>query len=115
MAKPDGRLEKGQKLNNAISAARWNDLCDAADVVHGRRGGLRRGSAYGRTHVLAKTSGSWSKGTSQTLNVYAGTQGSELQTSDAIMAWNSFADIGANKWVMLASVGSAWYVISAEC
>lgn len=43
MAKPDGRVERGQSLKRAISATRWNDLCDAADIVHGRRGGIRGG------------------------------------------------------------------------
>jgi hypothetical protein len=43
MAKPDGRVEAGQSLKRAISAQRWNDLCDAADIVHGRRGGVRAG------------------------------------------------------------------------
>lgn len=41
MAKPDGRVEAGQSLKRAISAQRWNDLCDAADIVHGRRGGIK--------------------------------------------------------------------------
>jgi hypothetical protein len=43
MAKPDGRVEAGQSLKRAISAQRWNDLCDAADIVHGRRGGMTAG------------------------------------------------------------------------
>lgn len=45
MAKPDGRIEKGQKLGSAISARRWNDLCDAADIAHGRRPGVTAGQA----------------------------------------------------------------------
>lgn len=40
MAKPDGRIEKGQRLSTAISARRWNDLCDAADIVQGRRSSI---------------------------------------------------------------------------
>ena len=47
MAKPDGRVERGQSLRKAISATRWNDLCDAADLVHGRRGGVTAGEAAG--------------------------------------------------------------------
>lgn len=46
MAKPDGRVEKGQSLKRAISAQRWNDLCDAADIVHGRRGGVTAGEGH---------------------------------------------------------------------
>ena len=114
MARPDGRVEAGQSLKRAISAKRWNDLCDAADIVHGRRGGVTA-TAGQRNHVLAKTTGEWTKGTSQALNIYAGPQGSEVETSDQVQAWNRFADIADDKWVMLARVGAAWYVISAEC
>ena len=37
MARQDGRLEPGQRLNGAISARAWNRMMDAADVVHGDR------------------------------------------------------------------------------
>lgn len=40
MAKADGRIEQGQSIKSAFSASKWNDLCDAADIVHGRRGGV---------------------------------------------------------------------------
>lgn len=43
MAKPDGRIEPGQSIKKAFSAAKWNDLCDAADVVLGRSGGVTAG------------------------------------------------------------------------
>lgn len=33
MAKPSGRIEKGQKLSTAISARAWNRAQDAADIV----------------------------------------------------------------------------------
>lgn len=39
MAKADGRIEQGQSIKSAFSASKWNDLCDAADVVLGRNGG----------------------------------------------------------------------------
>ena len=35
MARPDGRIEKGQRLGSAISARAWNRAQDAADVVLG--------------------------------------------------------------------------------
>lgn len=47
MAKPDGRIEKGQRLSTAISARRWNDLCDAADQIQGRRPGVEAGPIKG--------------------------------------------------------------------
>ena len=40
MAKPDGRIEKGQPLNRAISARAWNRTQDAADLVLGASPGF---------------------------------------------------------------------------
>lgn len=40
MGRPDGRIEKGQSLNRAISARAWNRAQDAADVVLGVRPGF---------------------------------------------------------------------------
>jgi len=40
MAKPDGRIEKGQRLGSAISARAWNRAQDAADIVLGVRPGF---------------------------------------------------------------------------
>jgi len=43
MAKPDGRIEKGQRLASAISARAWNRAQDAADIVLGVRPGVEAG------------------------------------------------------------------------
>ena len=43
MAKPDGRIEKGQRLSTAISARAWNRAQDAADIVLGVRPGVSAG------------------------------------------------------------------------
>jgi hypothetical protein len=43
MAKPDGRIEKGQRLSTAISARAWNRAQDAADIVLGARPGVQAG------------------------------------------------------------------------
>jgi hypothetical protein len=40
MAKPGGRVEKGQSLRSAFSARAWNRAQDAADIVLGARPGL---------------------------------------------------------------------------
>lgn len=40
MAKPDGRIEKGQRIASAISARAWNRAQDAADVALGVRPGV---------------------------------------------------------------------------
>ena len=115
MAKPDGRVEAGQSLKRAISAQRWNDLCDAADIVHGRRGGTKGTPNNGRSHLLAKTSGVWIKGSMMTLNIYSGQPLNEQVLSDQVTAFNKFADIENDRWVMLASIGGSWYLIAAEC
>lgn len=39
MASPNGRIEKGQPLETAISARAWNRAQDAADIVLGVKGG----------------------------------------------------------------------------
>jgi hypothetical protein len=40
MAAPDGRIERGQPLESAISARAWNRAQDAADIVLGARVGM---------------------------------------------------------------------------
>lgn len=111
----DGRIEPGQPLASAISARAWNRAQDAADEILGQRPGFSADGVAARPHVLGKTSSAWTKGTAQTINVWAGELGSEQQTSDQVRAWNKFADIATGKWVMLARAGQHWYVIAAEC
>ena len=47
MGRPDGRIEKGQRLNRAISARAWNRAQDAADHVLGVRPGVDAESLVG--------------------------------------------------------------------
>ena len=58
MARPDGRIEKGQPLASAISARAWNRTQDAADRVLGVGAGVEadgiRGSAAPYTATFAK-------------------------------------------------------------
>jgi len=52
MAKPDGRIEKGQRLSTAISARAWNRAQDAADIVLGVRPGVEAdGQAYSQPYI----------------------------------------------------------------
>jgi hypothetical protein len=69
----------------------------------------------GNVHYLCKTSGAWTKGTSATLTIYAGTPGSETSTSDSVGAYNKFSDVAADKWVMVGRANGGWYLIAAEC
>jgi len=43
MNRPDGRIEKGQRLTTAISARAWNRAQDAADIVLGATPGVTAG------------------------------------------------------------------------
>lgn len=60
MARPDGRVEKGQKLSSAFSARAWNRAQDAADVVLGVTPGVEadgiRGPSAPYTYVYCKAS-----------------------------------------------------------
>lgn len=115
MAKPDGRVEKGQSLKRAISATRWNDLCDAADIVHGRRGGVTAGNSRSRT-LIAKTSEPWEVGFSQTLTLYSpptvktdptdDQEPSQLQEAGGqVLAWNLLHPVPSNEYVVLQRIG----------
>lgn len=115
MAKPDGRIEKGQRLSTAISARAWNRAQDAADIVLGVRPGVTAGSVSRQAHVLGKTTAAWTKNTSQTIALWGGIPGSESALSDRVLAWNKFADVATNKFVMLAWANDTYYLIAAEC
>jgi hypothetical protein len=52
MAKPGGRVEKGQSLRSAFSARAWNRAQDAADIVLGARPGIE--AVNGLTSTLPK-------------------------------------------------------------
>lgn len=60
MARPDGRVEQGQKLSTAISARAWNRAQDAADIVLGARPGFEadgiRGPSAPYTSVYCRAS-----------------------------------------------------------
>lgn len=43
MARPDGRVEPGQRISSAFSARAWNRAQDAADIVLGSKTGLAAG------------------------------------------------------------------------
>ena len=115
MAKPDGLIEKGQRLASAISARAWNRAQDASDIVLGVRPGLEAGNSSAPAHYLGKTTAAWTKGTSQTITLWAGTPGSESALSDQVLAWNKFADVATGKFVMLARANDTYYLIAAEC
>jgi hypothetical protein len=67
------------------------------------------------THFMSVTPSQWSKASWMTLNVYLGEPQYEYQTDIQIRAWNQFADIPANKWVMLVKVGGYWRISTGEC
>lgn len=66
--------------------------------------------------VLCKTTAAWAKGSSATLQIWAGQPGSETNTGATLTAYNRYAAIATGKWctVMLHRHGY-YYVIAAEC
>jgi hypothetical protein len=66
---------------------------------------------------LGKTTATWTKGTSTTIDIYeSGSAGSETISSGTVTAWNKFATVASGKWVSLArGPFDAWYLIAAEC
>jgi hypothetical protein len=66
--------------------------------------------------VLCRTTGNWPKGTSATLQIWAGEPGSETNTGVTLSAYNRYAAIPAAKFctVMLHRHGY-YYVVAAEC
>ena len=106
-----------------ISASResWGRIFRAVrDVEDGGRGGtpVPPGRGYGDDSdaVLCKTTASWAKGSSATLQVWAGQPGSEVNTGTTLTAYNRYATIASGKWVtvMLHRHGY-YYVVAAEC
>ena len=68
---------------------------------------------------LGKTTATWTKGTTATINVWeSGTAGSETQTTGVTITGcvNKFATVASGKWVMVArGVNGSYYLIAAEC
>lgn len=68
---------------------------------------------------LGKTVLQWNKGTTASINVWeGGTPPNETQSEGIVLAncVNKFANVSAEKWVILAPAGNgSWYLIAAEC
>ena len=64
-----------------------------------------------------KTDASLSKGASGTISIYAGTLGSETDTTINMTAYNRFATVAITKWVTCSYCfdNQGWDLISAEC
>jgi hypothetical protein len=66
---------------------------------------------------LGKTTATWTKGTTATIDLYPnGTPPSETASGTLSGCVNKFATVASGKWVMVARAGNGyWYLISAEC
>lgn len=75
---------------------------------------IRFGAGSESKLKLGKTVASWTKGTSQAVELWpAGEQSDPIDSEEA---YNVFADIEEDKWVMIAQEDTgAWYLIAAEC
>lgn len=65
--------------------------------------------------LLGKTDAAHNKGANGTVSIYAGTPGSETDTTADVTAHNKFANIASGKWVWVAPFDSNWYITAAEC
>jgi hypothetical protein len=65
--------------------------------------------------MLGKTDASHAKGASGTVSVWAGAEGSEVDTGVNVTAYNRFGDIAITKWVMVLSLLGRLYIVAAEC
>lgn len=66
--------------------------------------------------VLCKTTAAWAKGTTATLQIWAGAPGAELNTGCTLTAYNRYAAIATGKWcTVLLHRHGYYYVIAAEC
>jgi hypothetical protein len=97
MAKPDGRIEKGQRLASAISARAWNRAQDAADIVLGARPGISAESgAFGGDHVVIRIPNSVMSIATDPLEVGQGI-GVGLSFSDTPTMTTEFPTIAQNE------------------
>ncbi len=99
----------------------WGRISRAVrGVENSGRGGSAPPADYGSGDdsdaVLCKTTAAWAKGSSATLQIWAGEPGSETNTGVTLTAYNRFAAIASGKWcsVMLHRHGY-YYLIAAEC
>jgi hypothetical protein len=116
MARDKANTKAGVKFTRESA----KEIADAVRIV---KGGDRKqpgigsaGQAYASSHYLSKTTAAWAKGTSQSLTLWTGEPGSEAAAGgETVTAWNKFANVKADKWVMLARANGSFYVVSAEC
>ncbi len=67
------------------------------------------------TTLLGKTDAAINKGAAGAVSVYSGTPLAEADTGVNVVAYNKFANIGSDKWVIVQWVNAAWYMTAAEC
>lgn len=80
---------------------------------------MRRPGGSGDPVRLGKTTATWTKGTTATINVWEdGTPPNETQTSGSTITGcvNKFATVASGKWVIVAKgANGSYYLIAAEC
>ena len=95
--------------NIARAVDKINSLPPSLNGWYPYRQNENRGRTATTSIVIGKTTAAWDKGTSATVDVWAGDPLAD--TGATTTAMNLFADIEAGKWV--AMLGG--YLISAEC
>ena len=98
--------QSARKIANAVD--RINSLGVSGGEWHPHRPAESR-RRTSPSIIIGKTTAAWDKGTSATVDVWAGDPLAD--TGNTATAMNLFADIEADKWVALLG----GYLISAEC
>lgn len=66
--------------------------------------------------LLGKTTAAHAKGAAQDVAIYSGdTLGSETDTTETVSAYNRFADLATDKWVLLVNFDAGYQLIAGEC
>ena len=79
------------------------------------QGGGGGGGGPPNSHLLAKTKYAWNKESFAYVRAWGGVFPYEFDLGYDVYAINRFANVAANKWVMLGNVNYTWYLVAAEC
>lgn len=126
MATYGGASRSNQGAGNSDSQVVSFTLGDAERIakvvgeVEGSRRGtsgsyLPRAASGSASHFLSQTTNPWTKGTSQTLTLWAGDPGSEAALSDqTVTAWNYVASLPSGLRVVIAKTNGSFYLASFD-
>lgn len=111
-----GSVEQMKTASSGDASVLWKESGTGT-----KWGLVRIGAGSGGGVKIGKITGTWSKGSTQTVWEYTGggTQASGPSGPLRLTGVNRFATVSASgsaaKWVAVASIDSTWHLIAAEC